>query len=468
MMEERLEKIIKSYAPRLIQSVCESVRIPSIVSSEENGFPYGVEVARAAEHAMQCAGALGFSVTDLDGRVCWADYGEGDETVAVMGHLDVVPPGEGWQFEAFSGTVKNGYILGRGTQDDKGPLFSSLYALKAIADYGEPLSKKVRIIFGMDEESGKMRDVIAYLAAQPAPVYAFTPDGAYPVVNTEKGTIKFKSTIDYSNDSSPVKLEAINGGESLGSVPRLAQAWFSGKRSDLETFSIIAAKRARERNWNAKIEFEGDRLKISVVGKAAHATLPELGENAIGRLAILIAQPMFAGKAGSFIAFLASAIGVEPNGASLGIAGSHPHCGKITVNLAMLEGDDRSLTVTCGIYIPAQTISFDRACAVLRSAFSEAGGTFDPFMQAAPLFYPADHPLIRRLQRGYENATGKPPSLVSMCGGTYSKRMPNMVPFGATFDDEDDRAHGANERLLISNLLESYRIMTYALLELAK
>ena len=75
---------------------------------------------------------------------------------------------------------------------------------------------------------------------------------------------------------------------------------------------------------------------------------------------------------------------------------------------------------------------------------------------------------IKTLQRGYRGATGKEPYLVSMCGGTYSKRMPNMVPYGATFENEDDRAHGANERLLITNLMESTRLMAYAILEMAK
>ena len=96
------------------------------------------------------------------------------------------------------------------------------------------------------------------------------------------------------------------------------------------------------------------------------------------------------------------------------------------------------------------------------------GASFEPTSRTAPLFYEPSHPLIRKLQTGYSNATGKKATLVSMCGSTYSKRMPNMVPYGATFDDEDDRAHGANERLLITNLLESTRLMAYGIAELAR
>ena len=468
-MNEKLDRIVKSYLPRLVQSVCESVRIPSLYTEDASGFPYGLEIARAADHAMACARQLDFKVVDLDGKVCWAEYGSGDETVAVMGHLDVVSPGEGWDFEPFCGSVKNGAILGRGTQDDKGPLFSSLYALRAVADLGLPLSKRVRIIFGMDEESGKMRDVEAYLKSERPPLYAFTPDGAYPVVNTEKGTIKFTSTaILEKRSAEELSLAKISGGESVGSVPAKAEAVLKGKRADLERASNAIVETASRNGWKIKINLGSDQLTLTAYGKAAHATLPELGENAVGRLLILIRAAGISGSAGKFAGFLADKIGVEADGASLGIKASHGHCGALTVNMAMIEGDEHSITVTCGIYIPAETISFDEVCGTLERGFREAGGSFEPFAKTAPLFYAPDHPLIKTLQRGYRGATGKEPYLVSMCGGTYSKRMPNMVPYGATFENEDDRAHGANERLLITNLMESTRLMAYAILEMAK
>lgn len=468
-MDAKLDRLVKSYLPKLVQCVCESTQIASLYKEDASGFPYGLEIARAADHAMGCAQHLGFTVRDLDGKVCWAEYGEGDEYVAAMGHLDVVPPGEGWTFDPFCGQVKNGYILGRGTQDDKGPLFSTLFALKAVAELGVPLSKRVRIIFGMDEESGKMRDVAAYLASEKPPLYAFTPDGAYPVVNTEKGTIKFKSRASFSDGTeAPLRLEGVTGGESLGSVPAHAEAVLAGARPALDAAAAILAKAARTKGWEISLRSEEGRLTLAVTGKAAHATLPSLGANAAGRLLVLLNQTKLEGEAGAFIEFLATKFGVESDGASLGIKASHLHCGNITVNLAMIEGGASGMTVTCGIYIPAETITFDQVRTVMCDNFTQAGASFEPFAETAPMYYSPNHPLIKTLQAGYSNATGKEATLVSMCGGTYSKRMPNMVPYGATFDDEDDRAHGANERLLITNLMESMRLMAYAIWEMAK
>ena len=468
-MDRKLDAIVKSYLPKLVQSVCESVRIPSIVKCDQSGFPYGLEVACAADHAMACARSLGFRVRDLGGNICWAEFGGQDEYVAAMGHLDVVPPGDGWSFDPFCGTVKSGYILGRGTQDDKGPLFSSLFALRAVADLGIPLRRQVRIIFGLDEESGKMRDVQTYLACEKAPVFAYTPDGAYPVVNTEKGSIKFRASLALEgDDNAGLKLEKLSGGQSLGSVPQHAEAVISGDRRLVEAASSLMAECAHNHGWPISLSCGGDRLTISVEGKAAHATLPKLGKNAVGRLFIILNHAGFHGKLGAFVSFMAESFGTEPDGASLGIKASDGHCGELTVNLAMAEGDRKHICITCGVYIPAQTVSFAKVNDTLRRGFETAGADFEELTATPPLYYAPEHPLIATLRRGYENATGKEARLVSMCGSTYSKRMPNMTPYGATFDEEDDRAHGADERVLITNLQESARLMAYALLEMAR
>ena len=53
--------------------------------------------------------------------------------------MDVVPAGPGWTFEPFSVTQKDGYLIGRGTLDDKGPVVVTLWALKFWKDQGREL-----------------------------------------------------------------------------------------------------------------------------------------------------------------------------------------------------------------------------------------------------------------------------------------------------------------------------------------
>ena len=105
----------------LLKTLQESIRIPSVHGPAAEGAPYGAEVRQSLDHILKSAEALGFSTVNMDGQVGWCEYGEGTEMVAVLGHLDVVPAGDGWSFDPWGGEIKNDRIFGRGTMDDKGP-----------------------------------------------------------------------------------------------------------------------------------------------------------------------------------------------------------------------------------------------------------------------------------------------------------------------------------------------------------
>lgn len=81
---------------------------------------------------------MGFQTRDVDGHCGWCEYGEGEEMVAVLCHLDVVPAGDGWHYPPYDCTWAEGRIYGRGVIDDKGPAAAALYALKAVRDSGAP------------------------------------------------------------------------------------------------------------------------------------------------------------------------------------------------------------------------------------------------------------------------------------------------------------------------------------------
>ena len=465
---KNLDELVLSRSQELIQTVQESVRIPSICSAPQPDCPYGREIGRTLDHALHVAQSLGFHTVNLDGKVAWAEYGDGEEIVGAMGHLDVVPPGENWDFDPFCGDIVDNHIRGRGTQDDKGPLFSSLFALKALADSGVPLKNKIRIIFGLDEESGKMRDVTAYLESEGPWLMGYTPDGEYPVINAEKGALKFIGKTNFTGNL-PGKITPLsyNGGESTGSVPAKAETLLSGGKRELEEAKGILTKMAAELHWPISTSWHDSHLKISVMGKAAHATLPGLGVNAIGRLCSLMAKLDMAETYRRFFRFIGENIALSPDLSGLGLAASHPHTGDITCNLAQLKGDNNNASFFVGIYIPAETISFEDACSKIKSICLKEAIVLDIQTQMAPLLVSPQSRLIQALSRGYKSATNEEPRLLSMCGSTYSKKMPNMVPFGGAFNDEPDFAHGANERVLIDRLLRSTCIMSHALRELA-
>lgn len=188
-----LNNTIDEISEDLINDIIDIVKIPSVEGKSENGFPFGENVASALNKALKISQKLGFNTNNLDNYIGYAEYGEGEEYIGIIGHVDVVAEGEGWVHDPYGGEIENKKIYGRGVLDNKGPIMCALYGLYAIKKSGLELSKKVRIIFGTNEETG-FKDIPYYLKNEIPPIMGFTPDCKYPVVYGEKGMAKLKIT----------------------------------------------------------------------------------------------------------------------------------------------------------------------------------------------------------------------------------------------------------------------------------
>lgn len=122
----------------------------------------------------------------MDGYACHVDLGQGEQTLGVLCHLDVVPAGEGWQTDPFAPVLKDGFLIARGATDDKNACVLSLYALRILKEAGFPLRHRIRLVMGCDEERGSS-DMAYYKQKIGMPDYGFSPDGSFPVVYAEKG-----------------------------------------------------------------------------------------------------------------------------------------------------------------------------------------------------------------------------------------------------------------------------------------
>ncbi len=196
-MEERIVKQVEANASHMIENIKRIVQIPSVEDQTAADAPFGKEVARALDETLKLAESLGFQTVQLDHYIGWAQYGDGDDYIGVIGHLDVVDVGEGWKYPPFSAHEEDGYIFGRGILDNKGPIISCLYALYAIRQLQIKLKRPVRIIFGCDEESGFV-DLEYYLKHELPPVMGWTPDCKYPVVYGERGRAVIEMAIKES------------------------------------------------------------------------------------------------------------------------------------------------------------------------------------------------------------------------------------------------------------------------------
>ncbi len=185
-MEDRIIQKVESLRDSMTEGILELVRIDSVETKAEPEAPFGPGVKKALLKALELGERLGFRCVNLDNYMGYAEYGDGEDYVCAMGHVDVVPVGDGWRQPPFSGYMEDGVIYSRGILDNKGPLVTCLYGLYALKELGYEPKHRIRIIFGCDEESG-FEDLRYYLEKEKPPLWGFTPDCKSPVVYAERG-----------------------------------------------------------------------------------------------------------------------------------------------------------------------------------------------------------------------------------------------------------------------------------------
>ena len=314
--------------------------------------------------------------------------------VAVLGHLDVVPEGEGWHHPPYAAEIEDGRLYGRGSIDDKGPVVASLFALKAIRDLGIPLNRRVRLLFGLNEETND-RDVLYYKAhGGEIPVLGFTPDGEYPLINGEKGILNESYAVQL-HQTGAWQLNRVQGGVAGNVVPDYACAVLTAPAGaslpEAEHITVTAVPGG---------------YQVEAVGVSAHGSHPEQGENAIGRLVCYLDRLPLEGDAKQAVHFLAEKLGTDPYGERLlGHRLEDALSGPMSCNWGLIEGDAQHLWVKLNYRYPVTMERADCQPAV-QAAFEAAGWALDGQVHKEELYYPAETPLVSALLEVYRDATG--------------------------------------------------------------
>lgn len=444
---------------QLLTCLQENLRIPSVQAEAAEGAPYGLDVRRSLDHVLATAEALGFRTCNVDNHLGWCEYGEGEEMVAVLGHLDVVPAGDGWSFDPWGGEIRDDRIFGRGSMDDKGPSIAALFALAALRDSGLPLHRRIRLLFGCNEETGSA-DVKYYLAhGGEVPVMGFTPDGEYPVINGEKGIINVTFSRSY-NQTGELRLLSIHGGTAPNVVPAAACAKLGCSKELAQRIAQLNAPHIRYTATDYGLFVEAE-------GLSAHGSTPGLGENAIGRLILALDTLPFTGELADAIHFLAQTLGMETDGRSAGIFLQDDVSGELTLNWGTLVADEQSLSMKINYRYPV-TCSYEDCAPILNSKFAAAGFSKDAEVHKAKLYIPEDSALVQTLLGVYRQHTGLPGTPKCIGGGTYAKMLPNTLAFGPIFPGDEVREHKPDEFIEIPKLMKNAQIIAAAMYEMAK
>lgn len=449
-----------------------SVQSSPVTTSEGEVFPFGQGVQDAFACLLKKAEELGFRTKNIDnygGHIEFGPEEEPPETVGVLGHLDVVPEGGGWTFDPYSGMIDDGFIYGRGTQDDKGPVVAVLFAMKALKDAGYVPSKRIRLILGLDEETG-WKGMEYYFQREPKPDFGFTPDGEFPVINGEKGNVTYEIAKKLSKSQGGLTLRSLSGGSAANMAAERARAVVNA--ADPENYNQIkelAAAYREETGYRVQTRGVGKSLEITAQGRSAHGAAPQEGLSAISIIMEFLGRFNFAAdEVNVFLDFYNRCIGFDHSGGSLGCGFSDEKSGMLTLNPGLIKADQEAVTLTVNLRYP---VSFSEAQVyeAIRPFIDRYDMGIIKGRKYEPVYMDPGSPMIRALTEIYRDNTGDIYSRPMTAGAnSYAKAAENIAAFGALFPGDEDRMHQKDERLSIDRFMEMTRIYADALYRLTQ
>ena len=454
-MDAKLNAMIESMHDKMIDTLQKWIRVPSVKGEAAPGAPFGREVRSMLDMALADCEQMGFKTQNFDGYIAHADLGEGsdEDALAILAHLDVVPEGDGWKYPPYGAVIENGRMYGRGTSDDKGPAVAALYAMKAVKDAGIPLRRKVRLILGCDEESG-WEDIAHYNKVATMPRMGFSPDASYPIINIEKGICRLELHGVLSSEG--LQVIAFNNGERPNVIPGRASALVAGDAAA----AAQAEAAAKKLDIPAEVQLTDEGVAITVTGISGHAAYPETARNANGEMLLLLRELGVQGN----LRLLADKIGLDYKGEGLEISVSDGISGYLTCNLGIIRADEGGVYATLDIRYPVMT---NPDMIIKNVSASLPGMRVEAMEVKEPHHVPAGSELVQNLLDAYHEVTGYERKCLYTGGGTYARSLQEGVAFGASFPQDEDLAHQANEYADIEGLYKNMKIFALAIVKLA-
>lgn len=438
----------RSYFLNNVEGLRELIRIPSVFddSAVTDEYPFGPKPHEALMYMKNILEEDGVVVTNYDEQVISASIGHGDERIDIACHLDVVDVADGWDRDPFSGDMDDEFIHGRGAQDMKGPAWLIYLAVKLIRDSGMKLNKEIRMVYGCDEEV-MMNDMKHYLSIAGKPSFAFTPDGSFPLAIGEKGALTWTVRQKYEGIVKSMKC-----GYQYNIVPDVAECIVKADNmNEVLTY-------CRNNDIKGKTELTENGMKISVRGKAVHASTPELGHNAINDLLKLLSDVYDEKQFGELYEAFKDYHGkgseldfyIEP-------------MGPLTMSLGILNIEDGELFGMVDSRYPYGVTSQTLTDNLQRHLPSyEVELIYDD----PPTLNDENDPYVQALLKAYNEVNESDEKPIISGGISYSKAFGHCVCFGPVFPYEEKRFHKVNEKISIDSCVKALEIYHKAILNL--
>lgn len=442
------DEIIENHQKDMIDSLCELIGFQSVsVETGNPEIPFGEECKNALVYTLNLAKKLGFRTKNLDGYCGYIEFGEGEEMVGIIGHLDVVPAKteDGWTTAPFEANIRKNKLYGRGSIDDKGPVIATLYAMKAVLDSGVRLNKRVRLILGLNEEkSWKCINHYKEIGEE-TPSIGFSPDADFPCIYAEKGILSIRLCHPFAIKNKEIlNIDCKNN--ALNVVPKYCSITL--KNNESSTVS--------------KLEFHGT---------SAHAAHPDLGNNAITKLVKNLNSKLDKSCTENEFTFLSKLYQIGlfdiTNPKFLSSNPIEDESGVLTSNVGFLGFENHILEIGLNLRVPVNTslTEIKEKYHKLSEIFPDLEVEF--IAEQAPLYVPKNSQLVKTLTNIFHEKTGLASNAIAIGGGTYARAFPNCVAFGANMPGQKDMCHQIDEFIDLDTLLLSTKIYAEAIYSLA-
>lgn len=433
---------IDSHLDEMLNDLKELVKYNSENSDDE--LPFGKENREVLDKALSLMKNKGFKTTNLDYYCGYGEVGEGDKLIGIVTHLDIVPAGDGWLTNPFELVRKEDTLYGRGVSDDKGATIASMWAIKYLLDTGYKFKKRVRLITGCNEETGSA--CIKHYVEKCGDVdMGFTPDGDFPGIYAEKGMIG-GHLVGHNT-----KIIDIKGGDASNIVCKKVWA-----KLPLNSFNEDKLK-AFFGKYSIKYEIKkDDAIELEVFGKAAHASTPYLGVNAINFLFVGLYESDFND---SFVNFFVKNFGLTLHGELMGYEELRDEETDTTINMGIAKKEGNDIKVSLDMRFPVKSSVLKCMAPLINIKETDNEFVCDG-RGVEPLYFDINSDFIKALDKAYRDITGDSETkMLAIGGGTYAKSMKNIIAFGCEFVNEDNHIHDVNEKLDIASFKE--QIMCY-------
>lgn len=188
-LNQKIDAFIAANKEQWLKDIEALVSINSVESTPAEGAPFGQGARAALDKTLELAAGMGFATRNCENYIGYAELpgADAEKYLATICHVDVVPEGNGWTGDPFQMEVRDGWLIGRGVADDKGPMITILYALKFLKEQGYSLKYPIRALVGDNEDQHGRCEVLPQ--ALPGPGLLLHPGCGVPGLQRRKGTL---------------------------------------------------------------------------------------------------------------------------------------------------------------------------------------------------------------------------------------------------------------------------------------